>query len=467
MWHLQRAELRDSWPAWAGVAVGFVALGFTLALSAMVQLTGVVAVRSGALDFWQSAAFTFGPASNLLCCALVGAAVIGSSTGLVVDSRQGSLARLALAGATPAQVVSTVMTQLVVVSLACSLVGDALALLAFEPVLHLLAADPGEPLPTPTPVYAAWPVLLANLFAVGLALAAGLRQARRASRLPPVAALRQAGTEADEPMTVGRWVGSGVCLVLIALAYATIPAATAEPTSETFSNLVLSSVGVLVVGAVLLARLAPLLVGPVTRAWTRLLPTGAPSWYLARSTAAARGARLTRSVVPVMMAVGLLVGMVAIGQTVSSSLLAGGYGEAVAGTGAGSMLTFLGLPLLVALAGGVGSLVMMARQRQAELALCGIVGTTPGQRLAMPVFEGVIIAVTGALLSLAMVAAAVVLLAVGLPAAGFPFAFVPAYGTFAAALGACTAVTVAATVLPTLPSLGRPEPRVIARLVAE
>jgi putative ABC transport system permease protein len=119
------------------------------------------------------------------------------------------------------------------------------------------------------------------------------------------------------------------------------------------------------------------------------------------------------------------------------------------------------------MAGGVGSLVMMARQRQAELALCGIVGTTPGQRLAMPVLEGVIIAVTGALLSLAMVAAAVVLLAVGLPAAGFPFAFVPAYGTFAAALGACTAITVAATVLPTLPSLGRPEPRVIARLVAE
>lgn len=181
----------------------------------------------------------------------------------------------------------------------------------------------------------------------------------------------------------------------------------------------------------------------------------------------AKAARLTKSVVPVMLVIGLLFGMVAIGQSMQSTLDVMGENVQLSGVGAASMLTFLGLPLLVALAGGVGSLIMMSKQRDAELALSGIVGTTPGQRMAMPVFEGVIIAVTGALLAVVMVVASVAFLAIALPAASFPFAFSPSYPTFAVALLVCVAITIAATLLPTLASLRQPEPRVIARLVAE
>ncbi len=42
------------------------------------------------------------------------------------------------------------------------------------------------------------------------------------------------------------------------------------------------------------------------------------------------------------------------------------------------------MALVVAISGGVGVLVMMSRQRDAELALSGAVGTTPAQRTLLP-----------------------------------------------------------------------------------
>jgi putative ABC transport system permease protein len=407
------------------------------------------------------------PATNVVFCVVVGTVVIGFCTSLVVDSRRGSLARLALTGATPSQVVSTIMSQLAVVSLACSLVGDLLAFVALRPTLRLLAYERGEGTPAPEPVYAVWPVLLASLLAVGLALAGGYKQARRASRISPVEALRQSGVATGQRMTVLRWVGVVVCMLLVVAAFLAIPQLTADPTGDTLSALVQAGMTPLVGTAVLLALLAPAVVGPLTRAWTSLVPSFDPSWDLSRSTTVVKAARLTKSVVPVMMTVGLLFGMLAVGQVFQSSLYANGYDVRLTGAGFASTLVFLGSPLAIALAGGVGSLVMMSKQRDAELALSGIVGTTPGQRFAMPVMEGVVVTVTGALLALVMVAVPIAFLAVGLPAAGFEFAFSPSSWAFALAFAVALAVTVAATLLPTLASLRRPEPRVIARLVAE
>jgi putative ABC transport system permease protein len=469
MRQLHLAELRDSWSAWLGVCVGFVVINFTLALSALAQLAGYRAVKSGALAAYDSTAFAFIPALNFVFCAVIGAAVIGSAASLVVDSRRGSLARLALTGATPRQVVSTIMSQLAVVSLACSMVGIALAYLALEPTLQFLAYERSEDesVPAPTAIYAVWPVLLSSLLAVGLALLSGYKQARRASRIPPVEALRQAGGGRQEGMTLTRWLGVGLCLLVVVGTFVAIPTITALRTKETISNLVLTSLCLLVLSAALLALLAPLVVGPLTRAWTRIVPSFDASWDLTRSTTVAKGPRLTKSVVPVMMAIGLLFGNVVIVDTVFSSAAVSGWDVDYGHAGAASLLTMLGLPLLIALSGGVGSLVMMSRQRDAELALSGVVGTTPGQRLAMPVMEGVVIAVTGALMALVMVGVAVGFLALALPRAGWQLALSPSYLTLGATFAVAVAITVAATLLPTLPSLRRPEHKVIARLVAE
>lgn len=220
MRRLHLAELRDSWSVWLGVCVGFVVINFALALSALALAAGRWMVSSGAVQVEDSAALVWGPSINIGFCVLVGGIVIGSSTSLVVDSRRGSLARLALAGATPGQVVATLMTQLVTVSVVCSLVGDLLAFVTLRPTLDFLTSERGASLPTATPLYVVWPVALANLFAMVLAVFSGFRQARRASRIPAVEALRQSAGGPTERMTVGRWLGAGVYLVIIVVTYA-------------------------------------------------------------------------------------------------------------------------------------------------------------------------------------------------------------------------------------------------------
>ena len=467
MRRLLLAELRDSWSAWLGVCLGFLITNVALALAALVELAGVRAVRSGALPLVSSASYTWLPAFNLVLCAVVAAVVIGSSTSLVVDSRRGSLARLALAGATPRQVVLTVVSQLAVVSLLCALIADLAAFALLSPTLDfLLLTDNNELQERAAPVYAVWPVLLANLFAVALALMGGHRQARRASRIPPVEALRVANVTSDERMSLGRWVKAGLCLLVIVGAYAAMPAAAAASGKEGFTNTFQVSAILLVLTGALLAQTAPLTVGPLTRLWTGLVPSG-PAWQLTRSTTVVKAARLTKTVVPVMLTIGLLFGMAALGASLQSTVYANGSTDELSGVGALTLLPLLGLPLLLALSGGVGSLIMMSKQRSAELALSGIVGATPAQRLLMPVQEGVVIAITGALLSLVMVAVSVGIMAVGVPAAGLVFAFSPPYAVFVVGFLVCTVITVAATLLPTLPTLRQPEPRVIARLVAE
>jgi putative ABC transport system permease protein len=465
---LLRAELRDSWPAWLGVSLGFLVTNFALALAALVELAGVRAVQTGVLPLMSSTSFTWGPAMNLVLCSIIGAVVIGSSTSLVVDSRRGSLARLALAGATPGQVVLTILGQLAAVTLGCAVLGDVLAYALLDPTMtFLLSTDNNDLVVRATPVYALWPVLLANLFAVGLAMLGGYRQAHRASRISAVEALRQANGSSDERMTIGRWLRAALCLALIVTTYAAIPRVAAASGKEGFSNSFQASAVLLIVSGALLAQVAPLIVGPLTRAWTRLLPSFDPAWDLTRSTTVVKAARLVKSVVPVMLTVGIFFGLAALGATMQSTLSASGFDFQLDGITAVGLLPILGLPLLLSLCGGVGSLIMMSKQRSAELALSGIVGTTPGQRVLMPVLEGVVIAVTGTLLAVVMVAVSVGIMAVGVPASGLVFAFSPPFGVFVLGFGVCTAITVAATLLPTLSSLGTPEPRVIARLVAE
>lgn len=466
MWRLRFAELRDSWTAWLGVCLTFLAVNTALVLAALVEYVGVTAVLSGRMDFWVSASYTFAPAFNLILCLIVGAVVIGGSTGLVVDSRRGSLARLSLVGATPGQVVSTIMSQLVAVSLACAVVGDILAYSLLRPTLLFLDDDPALQLTVPDASYAVWPVLAANLAAALIALLGGYRQARRAGRISPVEALRLSAAVPDERMGVLRWIRFGLCAVFVVAAFAMIPMLVSMQPKEKFSNLLLTAMLLLIVAGAMLAVIAPVVVGPVTRAWTRLVPSGNPVWRLACTTAAVKGARLSKSVVPVMMTIGLLFGMVVMNGVMMGVVRSLGVPE-LSSAGFVTLASMLGLPLVVALSGGVGSLIMMSKQREAELALAGVAGATPAQRFALPVLEAVIVAVTGALLSLVMVGISLAFLAISLPAAQFPLAIEPNYLTFATAFGICLVVTIAATLGPSLGSLRKPEPAIIARLVAE
>lgn len=471
MGQLQLAELRGSWPTWLGVSLAFITTNFALVLSALAMVAGTRFMATQKLDPLDSAAFVLTPAQNLIFCAVVGMVVIGTATNMAVNARRGALARLALNGATPPQVVGTVVVQLVAVSLVSSLVGSILALVTLRPALGFLAYERGEagsPMPTPDPVYSLWPILLTTLGAVVVAVIGGLRQAIRGSTIAPVEALREHAADGQTiRMTIGRIIATMMMALIVAAGYGSIAALTAEPNSETVSNLILLSMTMLILIAVLLALLAPILIGPLTRAWVLLLPLPLVSWQLARRTVSSRARRLTRSVVPVMMTIGLLLGMLAIWESLESTLVANGYNIEINASGPSTLLVFLGLPLLISLAGGVGSLIMMSRQRDAELAMIGIMGGTPRQRVLVPLLEAVIITTSATLLGLIMAAGALLVLVVGLPAAGMTFAFVPPLAMLVGTLIATLSITVGATVLPTLRSLRQTEPTVIARLVAD
>lgn len=471
MRRLQRAELRASWSTWLGVSLAFITTNFALMLSALTLVAGEHAVRTWQVDPLDSTAFVIIPAQNLVFCAVIGMVVIGTATNLALSARRGALARLALNGATPGQIVATVLVQLTLVSVVSSLIGALLALLALKPALAYLAherIEAGTPMPVPEPVWSSWPLALTAAAAIGVAILGGLRQTIRASRVSPVEALREhSGDGQSIQMTVGRIICTVLAGLVLLAAYGSIAVLTADPTSETISNLVLVAMTVLVIRAVVLALLAPVLVGPLTRAWVSLLPLPNASWQLATRTVNARARRLTRSVVPVMMTIGLLLGMLAVWGSLESTLIANGYHIEITATGPATLLVFLGLPLLIALAGGVGSLIMMSRQRDAELALFGIVGATPHQRIVIPILEAVIITVTATILGLVMAGGAIAVLAIGLPLAGMTYAFVPPLAMFVASLTVTLVITVAATVLPTLRALREVEPVLIGRLIAD
>ncbi len=101
MLRLHLAELRDSWSAWLGVGLTFVVVNAALVIPALTLVSGLHAVDVGMIAQEDSSGYTIFQVIMILMTTCVGGPVIGSATGLVVGSRRGSLARLALAGATP------------------------------------------------------------------------------------------------------------------------------------------------------------------------------------------------------------------------------------------------------------------------------------------------------------------------------------------------------------------------------
>ncbi len=464
------AELRDSWTAWLGVSLAFIAVNAALVLTVVIGYTGLAAVAEGRLSLETSASWTIGQALVLGCVLLVAIPVVGSSTSLVVGSRRGSLARLALVGATPSQVRGTVASQLAVVSLLCAPLGDLIAVLAMRPWLALMdysaRNEPGWVALEPN--YALAPIVASNLVCAALVVLAGHRQATSASEIPPLEALRQAQAPSRRArLGAGRWILALCIAALVAASFISVPIQLEHRYKETVSNLMVLGFFQVFIWGALLAVVAPVLVGPVTRLWTRLVPTRSPAWLIARATVAARVDRLYKSVVPVMFTFAIGIGsLTVVDSMIATIAVSMGRLELALPMWDTFVLQF-GLPLVIAFAGSVGSLLMMGKQRDAELALAGISGATPAQRVAIPTLEAVIITVTGALLSAVVIVPSLIFQAYSLSAAGLTYTLTMSAPLVLAALLGGVAITGLATVAPTLSAQRLPEPRVIARLVAE
>lgn len=472
MHRIYLAELRDSWPAWLGVCLAFVITNLSFVNSALVLRSGWAAVEAGTLDMMSSAEFTLTPVSNFVFSGIVGLTVIATSTSMVVDSRRGGLARLGVAGAAPTQIVRSIMTQLVAVSLLSAMVANIVGLTTLDPFLHFLTVgiDSGEVIQQPAPVYDIGAMLLANAVCVGVALLGGYGQARRAAAIPPVEALRQAAAPPGERMTVLRWICAVLSVLLLIGLFAAIGVMMQFRSSETVSTLMQMGLAALLVFTVLVAAVAPLLISPLARGWTALVPLKSPTWQLARKNIYVRGSRFSRSVVPIVFTTALMLGLLSLGPTIYATSAASGFeGGPITldKAGMGAFLSLLGPALAIALAGGVGNLFMMSKQRDAELALFGITGATPAQRRLLPVLEAIILTVTAAIPGILALIVMLTYLYISFSGAGLVAVLSVPVTAWVVSVGATGLIMVAATFLPTLSALRLPEPRVVARLAAE
>ena len=460
------AELKSAWTAWFAVILAFVATSFALILPLLAWVGVADTIATGLIPESEEPALLFLPIWNLAIALLAALNVIGAVTGLVVESRRGALARLALAGATPGQVSRILLAQLAVVAGLGALIGAILAI-AFTPAaVRVAVGDRG----VDASVVVAEPDLGMALTGVAVfvlvALVAGLRQSRVAAAVPAVEALRTIPGASVRRRRIGRWIGAFLLAVLIAgIAAATFVAA---PTMGVDSaDMVLQSalICMLLTGS-FLSVCAPLTIGLLTRAWTSLVPSRSAPWVLARASVIAKGERLARTVTPIMFAVGVLFGLGVL-LTSTSALLRSMGRDPLDQAGISTLLVFVGLVLLVAIAGGVSVVLMMSRQREAELALAGVVGATPRQQVLMSVFEGLIITGTAMVLGLVMTTIGMVVFVVGMGALGLSAPVAIPWHVLAAVVAVCAPIIIAATTLPVLPSLRRSARTVVAQLAAE
>jgi putative ABC transport system permease protein len=251
--------------------------------------------------------------------AFVAITVIASAFGLSVAQRRRDLALLRLVGATPRQVARMVRAEAALVGVAGSALGCLLGVI-WAPLLARWIAGQG--------LSPAWfsvrltagsvpALVIAFLAGVAVAVASVLVAARRAGRIRPTEALREAAVEPSR-VSPGRLFGGLGCLVAgvatLGAVAVLFPSDTSDPKTE--AMIVLLLVG----GAVLLA---PRLVGPLTRPFGR-----GTAGMLIRAGVTAGPGRAAAAVGPALIAVGLSVSILGSSDTATAAAVAGLHQQA-------------------------------------------------------------------------------------------------------------------------------------------
>jgi putative ABC transport system permease protein len=123
----------------------------------------------------------------------VGAFVIFNTFSITVAQRTREFATLRTIGASRRQVLGSVILESLVIGFAASLVGLGLGVVLAEGIEALFRSF-GFELPTADRVFATRTIVVSLLVGVGITLVAGLFPAIRATRVPPIAAVREGAT---------------------------------------------------------------------------------------------------------------------------------------------------------------------------------------------------------------------------------------------------------------------------------
>ncbi|MGW5668222.1 FtsX-like permease family protein [Micromonospora sp. NPDC003776] len=263
---LSRQTVRTSWPAYLGafvaLASGVVLIATTVNLIGSVDATltdlgsAVTQEHRQQLDDLTS---MFGIMSAIsLFMAIF---VVGSTFGFVVATRRRELGLLRLIGATGRQVRRLVLGESVVVAAAAVIVGCLVATPLAAPVLDLIRRIGLTDLQLVAPsAWLSWAVAAPS--GIVVAMLGAWRSSRRAAKVPPSAALREAAIERARPSLLQLVVGT---LCLAAVVAVTVLAPHVEPLFALVTAILLPEViviGIMCFGALLVPRLAALLAHP-------------------------------------------------------------------------------------------------------------------------------------------------------------------------------------------------------------
>ncbi|CAN5671706.1 hypothetical protein BH18ACT13_BH18ACT13_05390 [soil metagenome] len=177
----------------------------------------------------------------------VGAFVIFNTFSITVAQRTREFATLRTIGASRRQILSSVILESLVIGLAASLVGLGLGVLLAEGIEGLFRTL-GVELPTADRVFAMRTVIVGLVVGVGVTLVAGLFPAVRATRVPPIAAVREGSTLPKSrfapfiPWVAG--IVAVVALVLLARAMFTDELGTADRLLSIAAGVLLLFLGV-------------------------------------------------------------------------------------------------------------------------------------------------------------------------------------------------------------------------------
>jgi putative ABC transport system permease protein len=143
----------------------------------------------------------------------VGSFVIANSLSITIAQRTRELATLRTLGASRRQVLSSIIVESLIVGVIASVIGLFLGLLLAKGLFSLFDAV-GFTLPNTGLVFETRTIVVALLAGILVTLVASLRPATRATRVPPIAAVREGSTLPPGRFARYRWIGAVLMIVV-------------------------------------------------------------------------------------------------------------------------------------------------------------------------------------------------------------------------------------------------------------
>ncbi len=389
------------------VAVG-VASAFMVAGSMLVEALSTQMRLAGADDTGASAGlFVLLSAFGLVVVVAAGF-VITNSFQTMVAARSRELALLRAVGMRGRQAFASVLVEGLLVGFVGALVGVALGSIAAWAVIAV--AMPGAALVAPGASTLALSLGVSLLVTVASVLA----PARRATRIPPIAALSSADTlTADDIGRTRIALGAGVLALGLGVALAPIQGGGSL-------SILAFTVGALVAFAGM-SLLAPIFVPAMARMITVGM-TQRPVGRLAVGNLARGRRRTSNTAMAVVLGVTLFTGVNVVLNSAIETARAAGYAQDDTGAVFGLAFGLTGLTILVGLLGVLNTIVLSVRERARELSLLRAVGMTVREVRRTVTIEGTLVGLVGVGLGIVLGLAGSALLMTRLPDEGLLFA---------------------------------------------